>query len=156
MSDDIRERLHREVLICDGAMGTMLHTAGIAVERPLTEVNLSNPDLVRSIHQDYIAAGAQIIQTNTFGAVRPRLELHALEGRVAEINRAGAEIARGAASSASPTPLVAGSVGPVATGAMRTRVTSAERQAAWSNRSAPCSRVASTYSSSRHSGIWSR
>ena len=100
MSGDVRARLSREVIICDGAMGTMLHSAGVSLDLPLTELNLSNPELVASVHRDYIAAGAQIIQTNTFGAARPRLELYGLEAMTVEINLAGARLVRQAADTA--------------------------------------------------------
>ena len=86
-------RLGTRVLVCDGAMGTMLHSGGVSLDRALPELNLSQPDLVRAIHRAYIAAGAQIIETNTFGASRFRLARHGLDDRVAEINRAGARIA---------------------------------------------------------------
>jgi methionine synthase / methylenetetrahydrofolate reductase(NADPH) len=130
VSPDVRARLSREVLICDGATGTMLHAAGVSLDLPLTELNLSNPELVASVHRDYIAAGAQIIQTNTFGATRPRLELYGLEAMTVEINLAGARLARQAADTADRRPQVAGSVGPVTTGAMRSRVTDSQRHAA--------------------------
>ena len=70
---DVRERLATEVLVCDGAMGTMLHAGGVSLDRSLPELNVSHGDLVRSIHRAYIAAGADVIETNTFGASRPRL-----------------------------------------------------------------------------------
>src|SRR5438034_534957 len=76
-------RLGTRVLVCDGAMGTMLHSGGVSLDRALPELNLSQPDLVRAIHRAYIAAGAQIIETNTFGASRYRLARHGLDDRVA-------------------------------------------------------------------------
>jgi homocysteine S-methyltransferase len=95
-------------------MGTMLHSGGVSLDRSLPELNLSEPELVRAIHQAYIAAGAQLIETNTYGASRFRLARHGLEGRVAEINRAGARVAREARErSGGSSLLVAGSVGPV-------------------------------------------
>ena len=60
----------RRVLVCDGAMGTMLHAAGAALDRSLPELNLSDPGLVSTIHESYLSAGADIIQANTFGANR--------------------------------------------------------------------------------------
>src|SRR6476659_10368394 len=82
-------RLGTRVLVCDGAMGTMLHSGGVSLDRALPELSLSQPDLVRAIHRAYIAAGAQVIETNTFGASRLRLARHGLQDRVAAINRAG-------------------------------------------------------------------
>jgi len=86
--------LGRRVLVCDGAMGTMLHAAGAALDRSLPELNLSDPVLVSAIHESYLAAGADIIQTNTFGANRLWLGHHGFTDQVAEISRAGVRIAR--------------------------------------------------------------
>src|SRR5437016_7131033 len=85
----VRERLASQVLVCDGAMGTMLHAGGVSLDRSLPELNVSHPDLVRSIHRAYIAAGAEVIETNTFGASRFRLGRYGLAERVVEVNRAG-------------------------------------------------------------------
>src|ERR1700687_3785678 len=93
-SVDVRERLSTQVLVCDGAMGTMLHAGGVSLDRSLPELNSSHPDLVRSIHRAYIAAGADIIETNTFGASRTRLARYGLTGRTTELNRAGVRLAR--------------------------------------------------------------
>src|SRR3984893_11459066 len=90
----VAERLTREVLVCDGAMGTMLHAGGVSLDRSLPELNVSHGDLVRSIHRAYIAAGADIIETNTFGASRVRLARYRLSGRTTELNRAGVRLAR--------------------------------------------------------------
>ena len=110
---DVRERLAREVLVCDGAMGTMLHAGGVSLERSLPELNVSHPELVRAIHRAYLGAGAGIIETNTFGASRFRLARHGLEERVVELNLAGVRVARAArADAGTPDLLVAGSVGP--------------------------------------------
>jgi len=106
-------RLGTQVVVCDGAMGTMLHSGGVSLDRSLPELSLSQPDLVRAIHRAYVAAGAQLIESNTFGASRFRLARHGLEDRVAEINRAGARVARAAREQAeAPSLLVAGSVAP--------------------------------------------
>ena len=78
------------VLVCDGAMGTMLHSAGRSADRSLSELNLARPDLVRDLHAAYLAARADIVQTNTFDANRPRLARVGLQDSVAEINIAGA------------------------------------------------------------------
>src|SRR5438874_13009447 len=98
---DVRQRLATEVLVCDGAMGTMLHAGGVSLDRSLPELNVSHAELVRSIHRAYIAAGADVIETNTFGAIRPRLARFGLEARTAELNRAGVRLAREALSQAS-------------------------------------------------------
>src|SRR5215475_6172824 len=93
-AENVRQRLAGEVLVCDGAMGTMLHAGGVSLDRSLPELNISQTDLVRSIHRAYIAAGADIIETNTFGASRFRLARHGVSERIAEINLAGVRLAR--------------------------------------------------------------
>jgi len=119
---DFVEALSERVLVCDGAMGTMLHASGISLDRPLPELNLSDPRLVRAIHDSYLAAGADVIQTNTFGASAVRLAVHGLGGQTAAINRAGARIARDAADAAGRPVFVAGSVSPAVTVGQRGRV----------------------------------
>ncbi len=101
-----------QVVVCDGAMGTMLHAAGVPLDVSLPELNLSRPTLVRDLHAAYVSAGARIVQTNTFGANRLRLAAAGLEGSVSEINIAGARLAREAVQHAGHPVLVAGSVGP--------------------------------------------
>src|SRR5437867_12719866 len=96
----VRERLATQVLVCDGAMGTMLHAGGVSLDRSLPELNVSHPDLVRAIHRAYIAAGAQVIETNTFGASRFRLARHGLDERITEINLQGVRLAREACDQA--------------------------------------------------------
>src|SRR6516225_4534928 len=120
-------RLGQQTLVCDGAMGTMLHAAGAALDRSLPELNLSDPGLVSTIHESYLSAGADIIQTNTFGANRLWLGDHGFPDKVDEINRAGVRIARAAAGRAGRPVLVAGSVSPAVTALQRRRVGSAER-----------------------------
>src|SRR5712691_5855786 len=110
---DVRQRLATEVLVCDGVMGTMLHAGGVSLDRSLPELNVSHTDLVRSIHRAYIAAGADVIETNTFGASRTRLARFGLSARTAELNRAGVRAAREAQEQAARASLlVAGSVSP--------------------------------------------
>jgi methionine synthase / methylenetetrahydrofolate reductase(NADPH) len=116
-----------QVLVCDGAMGTMLHAAGAALDRSLPELNLSDPGLVATIHDSYLIAGADIIQTNTFGANRLWLADHGFPDKVAEINRAGVRLARAAADRSGRSVLVAGSVSPAVTAPQRRRVGAAER-----------------------------
>ena len=115
------------VLVCDGAMGTMLHAAGAALDRSLPELNLSDPGLVATIHDSYLTAGVDIIQANTFGANRLWLADHGFPDKVAEINRAGVRLARSAAERSGRSVLVAGSVSPAVTAPQRRRVGAAER-----------------------------
>jgi methionine synthase / methylenetetrahydrofolate reductase(NADPH) len=100
-------------LLSDGAMGTLLNLHGAAFDQCFDALNLNQPDLVTGIHQEYIRAGAQVIQTNTFGANRYKLVAHSLEAQVAEINRAGVELARRAARQAGKEVIIAGDVGPL-------------------------------------------
>ncbi|MBL8162919.1 MAG: homocysteine S-methyltransferase family protein, partial [Anaerolineae bacterium] len=109
------ERLHQtEPLLADGAMGTMLHQQGGTINSCFDELNLHHPEKVAHVHQAYIQAGAQIIETNTFGANRYKLAKHGLEGQVAAINRAGVEVARAAIDASGRDDIyLAGSVGPL-------------------------------------------
>ena len=115
------------VVVCDGAMGTMLHAAGIPLDGTLPELNLSRPALVRDLHAAYISAGARIVQTNTFGANRLRLAGSGLENNVSEINIAGARLAREAVTRAGHPVLVAGSVGPAVSAPAVRRVPASAR-----------------------------
>jgi homocysteine S-methyltransferase len=81
--------LKDRVFLCDGAMGTMLYAKGVYLNTCFDELNLRGPDLVKEIHREYIRSGADIIETNTFGANRFKLKEHGLEDRVHEINLAG-------------------------------------------------------------------
>src|SRR5512132_4017355 len=92
------ERLADGVVVCDGAMGTMIYARGVFLNRCFDELNLSNPDLVRSIHDEYLDAGADIIETNTLGAHRLKLGPHGFDTQVVKINREGARLAREAAA----------------------------------------------------------
>ena len=104
------ERLQDGVVVCDGAMGTMLYARGVFVNRCFDELNLSNPALVRAVHEEYLDAGADIVETNTFGAHRFKLGPHGFDNQVRKINREGARVAREAAQGRG---LVAGSIGPL-------------------------------------------
>src|SRR5512141_864212 len=104
------DRLAEGTLVFDGAMGTMIYARGVFLNRCFDELNLSNPALVRQIHDEYLEAGAEVIETNTFGAHRFKLGPHGLEAQVRRINREGARIAREAALGRA---LVAGAVGPI-------------------------------------------
>jgi methionine synthase I (cobalamin-dependent)/5,10-methylenetetrahydrofolate reductase len=110
MTRDFRTMLGDGVVLFDGAMGTMLYDRGIFINRCFDEVNLSNPGLVEKIHREYVAAGVDCIETNTFGANRFKLMLHGIEKRLTDINVAGARIARKAAGE---DVLVAGAIGPL-------------------------------------------
>jgi methionine synthase I (cobalamin-dependent)/5,10-methylenetetrahydrofolate reductase len=81
-------------VLCDGAMGTMLYARGVFINRCFDELNLSQPDLVRTVHTEYLQAGAEVIETNTFGANAFRLERYGLRDKVSEINLAGVRLAR--------------------------------------------------------------
>src|SRR5215216_4133414 len=81
----------------DGAMGTMLYSRGVYINRCYDELNVTQPDLVRDVHRAYVKAGAEIVETNSYGANRMKLARHGLEDRVEEINRRAAEVARSAA-----------------------------------------------------------
>jgi methionine synthase I (cobalamin-dependent)/5,10-methylenetetrahydrofolate reductase len=100
----------RKPLLADGAMGTLLVARGVPPDANIDELNLSRPDLVAQAHRDYITAGAQVIEANTFGANRYKLAAVGLEDKLEEIIRAGVEIARAEAGSST---LVAGSIGPL-------------------------------------------
>jgi methionine synthase / methylenetetrahydrofolate reductase(NADPH) len=104
-------------VLCDGAMGTSLYARGIFINRCYDELNLSQPELVRNVHEEYLQAGAEIIETNTFGANALRLQRYGFADKVVEINRAGAEIARKAvnqrADKQSGKAWVAGAIGPL-------------------------------------------
>jgi methionine synthase I (cobalamin-dependent)/5,10-methylenetetrahydrofolate reductase len=101
------------IVVFDGAMGTMLYAEGVFINQCYDELNLRAADLVRKIHRAYTKAGAEVIETNTFGANRLKLTQYGLETQVREINRAGAAIAREVADEAGRPVIVAGSVGPL-------------------------------------------
>jgi len=111
MPADLLARLKTSPVLCDGAMGTLLYSKGIFINRCYDELNLSQPDLIRGVHHEYLQAGAEIVETNTFGGNSFRLERHGLGGKVHDINFAGAKLAKEAAKSFDAW--VAGSVGPL-------------------------------------------
>ena len=111
MPADFLDRLKRSPVLCDGATGTLLYAKGIFINRCYDELNRSQPDLIRDLHHEYMQAGAEIIETNTFGGNSFRLARHGMESRVSEINLTGARIAKDAAKSFDVW--VAGSVGPL-------------------------------------------
>jgi homocysteine S-methyltransferase len=104
------EELDKRVLVCDGAMGTMLYARGIFLNRSFDELNLTQPDLVAEVHKEYARAGADVIETNTFGANHGKLSAFGLADRVHAINVQGAKIARHAARD---DIYVAGAIGPL-------------------------------------------
>lgn len=104
--------LEQRVLLADGAMGTLLQSRGIAQHACLEALVLEQPDIVRRVHEDYIAAGADIIETNTFGANRFRLARHGLEAKVRDINFKAARLARDAREIHGHAVFVAGAIGP--------------------------------------------
>ncbi len=113
MTADIIAEFDQRVFLADGAMGTELHRRGIGVGACFDALNLSNPELVENVHRDYIVAGADLLEANTFGANRYQLGKYALAERVAEINHAAVEIARRAISVADRPVWLAASVGPL-------------------------------------------
>jgi methionine synthase I (cobalamin-dependent)/5,10-methylenetetrahydrofolate reductase len=110
--EDFNERLKRAILVADGAMGSMLYESAGA-HGCLEELNASHEEAVFRVHQAYIEAGAQVIETNTFGANRHKLGEHGLGERVAELNHRGVKIAREAREAAKHEVLIAGSIGPL-------------------------------------------
>ena len=105
--------LSRGPVLLDGAFGTLLHSKGVPIDQSFDAINLSNPGVVASIHRDYIEAGADIIETNTFGANRFNLDDHKLWDQVKEINQAAVTIARRVISASFRDVLLAGSIGPL-------------------------------------------
>src|SRR3990170_776364 len=96
--------------VFDGAMGTMLYSKGVFINRCYDELNVKEPDLIRDVHRAYIKAGAELIETNSFGANRIKLAEHGLEAQVHEINVRAASLARDVARGRA---LVGGAIGPL-------------------------------------------
>src|SRR5205807_4784314 len=113
MAADLLARIKQSAVLCDGAMGTLLYAKGIFINRSYDELNLSQPEMIRAVHHEYLQAGAEIIETNTFGANSFRLGRHSLADKVRDVNLAGARLAHEAAKSFDVW--VAGSVGPLGT-----------------------------------------
>jgi methionine synthase / methylenetetrahydrofolate reductase (NADH) len=110
MREPFLERIEKRTLVCDGAMGTMLYSKGISLNRCYDELSLTNPQMVKDIHLAYLKAGAEVLETNTFGATRTRLAKFDLADKVREINLAATRLAREAAGD---DLYVAGAVGPL-------------------------------------------
>ena len=106
------ERLKEGPILCDGAGGTLLYQRGGPADQCFDHLNVTNPSLVQEIHRDYLRAGAEIIETNTFGANRFKLEKHGLADEVHEINRRGAKNGEYAVEISGKPAFVAGSIGP--------------------------------------------
>lgn len=104
------EAIDERVLVCDGAMGTQLYARGVFINRCFESLNLSDPELVTAVHSEYVRAGADVIETNTFGANRIKLRAFGLSEKVGAINREGAHLARQAAQGKA---YVAGAIGPL-------------------------------------------
>src|SRR4249919_856329 len=104
------EALEERVLVCDGAMGTMLYAKGVFINKSFDALNVTQPDLVAEVHQEYVRAGADIVETNTFGANRIKLGTFGIADRLHAINEQGAKIARHAAREQA---YVAGAIGPL-------------------------------------------
>jgi homocysteine S-methyltransferase len=118
VSKTFLDAIDERVLVCDGAMGTQLYSKGVFINRCFESLNLSDADLVGAVHAEYIRAGADVIETNTFGANRIKLRAFGLSEKVASINREGARIAREAArrqgaSASNHHVYVAGAIGPL-------------------------------------------
>ncbi len=109
MKRDFLTDLGERVVLFDGAMGTRLYELGVFLNKCFDELNLSNPTLVETVHRSYVAAGADVIETNSFGANRLKLDKHGLGDQVVQINREGARLAKRAAGDA----FVAGAIGPL-------------------------------------------
>lgn len=109
MKPDFIDYLQNKILLGDGAIGTYLYAKGIELGKDIERLNISEPELIYSIHEEYIRAGSQLIETNTFGANRARLESAGLEGKFKEINQTGVTLAKRAAGQ---DVYVAGSIGP--------------------------------------------
>jgi methionine synthase I (cobalamin-dependent)/5,10-methylenetetrahydrofolate reductase len=110
--EDFNERLRNGILVADGAMGSLLYEQ-VGPQRCVDELNSAHPDAVFSVHLAYLEAGAQIIETNTFGANRHKLSQYGLGDRVAEFNHRGVKVAREAREAAKHDVLIAGSIGPL-------------------------------------------
>ncbi len=122
---DLVDELQSRIVCGDGAMGTRLLESGVSIDRCLEELCLSEPERIRRVHEEYIAAGARVIETNTFGANAVRLRCCGMEERVGEINRAAVRVARDAAKG--HDVYVAGAVGPLGITADQARAQGIDR-----------------------------
>src|SRR5258705_4088104 len=113
MPQPLMERLARGPLIADGAMGTLLFARGVGFDQCFDALNRTQPQLIESIHREYLLAGAELIETNTFGANPIRLANHGLEQDARVIARQGVRIARSAREIVGVNAIVGGSIGPL-------------------------------------------
>ena len=107
---EFRQKLEQKIIVADGAMGTMLYAKGIFINRCFDELNLSAPQLVKEIHQEYVRAGAEVIETNTFGGNRLRLTAFGFAETLEALTHAGVRLAREAAGD---NAFAAGAIGPL-------------------------------------------
>ena len=112
MEHPLLRQLRQRPVLCDGAMGSLLYARGITYEQCFDALNLSQPEIITGIHREYISAGAEIIETNSFGANRTRLEVYNLGERVRDINFAAVRLAREAREVSGQPVFIAGAVGP--------------------------------------------
>jgi len=112
MEHTLLQILRERPVLCDGAMGSLLYARGITYERCFDALNLSQPELISGIHREYASAGAQILETNSFGANRAKLEAYDLGDQVRAINKSAVRLAREAREVAGRPVYIAGAVGP--------------------------------------------
>lgn len=112
MEHPLLNLMHQRPLLCDGAMGSLLYARGVTYEQCFDALNLSQPEMITNIHREYISAGAEVIETNSFGANRAKLEAYNLGDRVREINFRAVRLAREAREISGQPVFVAGAVGP--------------------------------------------
>ena len=110
MTHPFLKRVQQGVVLADGAMGTYLYEKGIPFDRSFDLLNLTDASLIQAVHREYIRAGAEVIETNTFGGNRYRLAAHGATETARRVNRAGAQIARNAREEVGEAVFVAGSM----------------------------------------------
>ena len=149
MLTPFKQAIEDRVLVCDGAMGTMLYAKGVFINKSFDALNVTQPDLVAEVHQEYVRAGADIIETNTFGANRIKLGPFGLADRLHAINEQGAKIAR---HTADDRAYVAARSGRSASASSRgARPASTRRASIFASRRRRSPTAASTSSSSKRS-----
>ena len=112
MSHPFLKAIHEKPLLGDGAMGTLLYERGASTEGSFEQLNLSRSELVQQVHIDYLNAGADVIETNSFSGNKLRLAVHGLDDQVWKLNVAAAKVARAAREVAGVPAFVAGAIGP--------------------------------------------
>jgi methionine synthase I (cobalamin-dependent) len=139
--------------VFDGAMGTMLYSKGVFINRCYDELNVKEPDLVREIHRQYVKAGAELLETNSFGANEIKLAEYGLEHEVIALNAAAARLAREAGNGRT---LVGGAVGSAFASSRTVRRRSTMRMRSSASKRPDCSRAVSISSYWRRSPTWTR